>query len=36
MLEVIILVIVGGLFMYVSTVVIHEEKTGKRYRMFWE
>jgi hypothetical protein len=28
--------IVAGLFAYVSTVIVHEEKTGKRYRMFWE
>ena len=32
----IVLVVGAFLFAYVSSVVIHEEKTGKPYRMFWE
>lgn len=39
MIEVIIgllLTLAAGLFAYVTTVIVHEEKTGKRYRMFWE
>ena len=39
MIEVIIglvLTIGAGLFAYVTTVIVHEERTGKPYRMFWE
>lgn len=32
----IVLVIGAFLFAYVSSVVVHEEKTGKPYMMFWE
>jgi len=32
----IVLVIGAFLFAYVSSVVVHENKTGKPYRMFWE
>ena len=32
----IVLVVGAFLFAYVSGVVVHEEKTGKPYRMFWE
>ena len=32
----IILVIVAGLFAYVSSVIVHEQKTGKPVRLFWE
>ena len=32
----IILVIGAFLFAYVSSVIVHENKTGKPYRMFWE
>ncbi len=32
----IVLVIGAFLFAYVSSVVVHEEKTGKPYKMFWE
>jgi hypothetical protein len=31
-----IIVAIAGLFAYVSSVIVHEEKTGKPYRMFWE
>ena len=32
----IILVIGMGLFAYVSTVIVHEEKTGKRIPLIWD
>ena len=32
----IIFVILAGLFAYVSSVIVHEQKTGKPVRLFWE
>ena len=32
----IVLVVGAFLFAYVSSVVVHEQKTGKTHRMFWE
>ena len=32
----IISVIALFFFVYVSSVIVHEQKTGKPYRMFWE
>lgn len=32
----IFIVIAAGLFAYVSSVIVHEQKTGKSVRLFWE